>query len=104
MPLYDADVEVRGIPESVTSLKDTVPAAEGLILPTPEYNNSIPGSAQECHRFAAPADVDIKRVFCRMPVALIGATPGGFGTILSQAAWLPVPRRSSVAFNPHSPH
>lgn len=35
---------------------------------------------------------DIKRVFGGKPVALIGATPGGFGTILSQDAWLSVLR------------
>jgi NAD(P)H-dependent FMN reductase len=31
-------------------------------------------------------------VFGGRPVALIGASPGGFGTILSQNAWLPVLR------------
>ena len=35
---------------------------------------------------------DIPRVFGGKPVALIGASPGGFGTILSQNAWLPVLR------------
>jgi chromate reductase, NAD(P)H dehydrogenase (quinone) len=37
-----------------------------------------------------PADID--RVFGEKPVALIGASLGGFGTILSQNAWLPVLR------------
>jgi len=31
-------------------------------------------------------------VFAGKPVAIIGASPGGFGTILSQNAWLPVMR------------
>ena len=35
---------------------------------------------------------DIPRVFGGKPVALLGASPGNFGTILSQAAWLPVLR------------
>ena len=35
---------------------------------------------------------DIPRVFGGKPVALIGASPGNFGTILSQNAWLPVLR------------
>ena len=35
---------------------------------------------------------DIKRVFGGKPVAIIGASPGGFGTVLSQSAWLPVLR------------
>ncbi len=35
---------------------------------------------------------DIPRVFGGKPVALMGATPGRGGTILAQAAWLPVLR------------
>lgn len=35
-------------------------------------------------------DGDIQRVFGGKPVAVMGASPGGFGTILSQNAWLPV--------------
>ena len=36
-----------------------------------------------------PAD-DIAQVWGGKPVAVIGASPGGFGTILAQNAWLPV--------------
>ena len=32
------------------------------------------------------------RVFGNRPVALMGASPGGFGTVLAQNAWLPVLR------------
>jgi NAD(P)H-dependent FMN reductase len=35
---------------------------------------------------------DVKRVFAGKPFALLGASPGGFGTILAQVAWLPVLR------------
>ena len=35
---------------------------------------------------------DIKRVFGGKPFATMGASAGGFGTILSQTAWLPVLR------------
>ena len=31
-------------------------------------------------------------MFGGKPVAIIGASPGGFGTVLSQSAWLPVLR------------
>jgi chromate reductase len=34
----------------------------------------------------------VPRLFRNRPVAVIGASPGGFGTLLSQAAWLPVLR------------
>ncbi|HSC95908.1 MAG TPA: NAD(P)H-dependent oxidoreductase [Burkholderiales bacterium] len=36
-----------------------------------------------------PAD-DIPRVFGGLPVGVMGASPGWFGTLLSQTAWLPV--------------
>lgn len=35
---------------------------------------------------------EITQHFGEKPVAVIGASPGGFGTILSQNAWLPVRR------------
>ena len=44
IPLYDADVETAdGIPERVSALKEAIVAADGLLLATPEYNNSMPG-------------------------------------------------------------
>jgi NAD(P)H-dependent FMN reductase len=44
IPLYDSDVEeATGVPAVVEALKDRVAAAHGLLLVTPEYNNSIPG-------------------------------------------------------------
>ena len=44
IPLYDGDVEeASGVPAYVQQLKDRVAAADGLLLVTPEYNNSIPG-------------------------------------------------------------
>src|ERR1700683_5744171 len=42
IPLYDGDVEAQGIPASVTQLKEAIIAADGVLLVTPEYNNSIP--------------------------------------------------------------
>src|SRR5437763_16531257 len=44
IPLYDGDVEAsQGIPAAVVQLKDAIAAADGLLLATPEYNNSVPG-------------------------------------------------------------
>src|SRR5215213_7250512 len=93
IPLYDADLEAaEGIPEKVTALKDAIAAADGLLLVTPEYNNSIPGVFKNAIDWLSRPDADIKRVFGGKPVALIGASRGGFGTILAQNAWLPVLR------------
>jgi NAD(P)H-dependent FMN reductase len=93
VPLYDGDVEAEhGIPEPVRALKDRVAAADGLLLVTPEYNNSIPGVMKNAIDWMSRPPKDIPRVFGGKPVALMGATPGHGGTILSQAAWLPVLR------------
>ena len=92
IPLYDGDVEAQGIPAAVSALKDKVAAAPGLLLVTPEYNNSIPGVFKNAIDWMSRPSTDIARVFGGKKVALIGASPGGFGTILSQNAWLPVLR------------
>ena len=92
IPLYDGDVEAQGIPAAVTQLKEAIVAADGVLLVTPEYNNSIPGVFKNAIDWCSRPSSDIKRVFGGRRFALIGASPGGFGTILSQAAWLPVLR------------
>jgi NAD(P)H-dependent FMN reductase len=93
IPLYDGDVEAsQGIPETVQTLKARIMDAQGLLLVTPEYNNSIPGVFKNAIDWLSRPVADIPKVFGNRPVALIGASPGGFGTILSQNAWLPVLR------------
>jgi len=93
IPLYDGDLESReGIPEAVARLKDTIAAASGLLLATPEYNNSMPGVFKNAIDWLSRPPGDIGRVFGGKPVALMGATPGAGGTRLGQAAWLPVLR------------
>ena len=93
IPLYDGDVETSdGIPAPVSQLKDAIGKANGLLLVTPEYNNSMPGVFKNAIDWLSRPASDIPRVFGGKPVALIGASPGGFGTILSQNAWLPVLR------------
>ncbi len=93
IPLYNGDVEAaEGIPAAVAQLKDRIATADGLLLCTPEYNNSIPGVMKNAIDWLSrPAD-DIARVFGGKPVAVMGASPGPFGTQLSQNAWLPVLR------------
>ncbi len=93
IPLYDGDVEVKdGIPASVQALKNSIIAADGLLLVTPEYNHSIPGVMKNAIDWLSRPPADSVKVFGNKPVALIGASSGGFGTMLSQAAWLPVLR------------
>lgn len=93
IPLYDGDLEASaGIPPVVAALKDKVAAADGLLLVTPEYNNSLPGVFKNAIDWLSRPATDIPRVFGGKPVGIIGASPGRFGTILSQTAWLQVLR------------
>ena len=91
IPLYDGDVEAKqGLPDTVVKLKERVVATDGLLLVTPEYNNSLPGVFKNAVDWLSRPPADIPRVFANRPVGVIGASPGGFGTLLSQTAWLPV--------------
>jgi chromate reductase, NAD(P)H dehydrogenase (quinone) len=91
IPLYNGDEEAAsGVPDVVGRLKDVIAAADGLLLVTPEYNNSLPGVTKNAIDWLSRPPSDIARVFRGKPVALAGASQGAFGTILSQNAWLPV--------------
>ncbi len=93
IPLYDGDDEAQnGVPEAVARLKDQIASADGLLIVSPEYNNSMPGVLKNAIDWLSRPPKDAARVFANKPVGLIGATPGQGGTRLSQAAWLPVLR------------
>jgi chromate reductase, NAD(P)H dehydrogenase (quinone) len=99
IPLYDADVEAAsGVPPAAQALKDKIAGADGLLIATPEYNNSIPGVAKNAIDWLSRPAADIPRVFGNKPVVLMGATPGPNNTLLAQAAWLPVLRTLGTAY------
>src|SRR6266849_423268 len=90
IPLYDGDVEAsQGVPQAVQDLKARVIACDGLLLVTPEYNNGIPGVFKNAIDWMSRPSDDVGKVFGDRPVAVIGASPGNFGTVLAQSAWLP---------------
>ena len=93
IPLYDGDLEAReGLPPAVQALKARVLASDALLLATPEYNNGIPGVFKNAIDWLSRPSDGIAELFGDRPFAVIGASPGGFGTILAQSAWLPVLR------------
>ena len=99
IPLYDGDAEQRdGLPAAVIELKARVVASDGVLLCTPEYNNGIPGVFKNAIDWLSRPSEDIPRVFGDRPFAVIGASPGGFGTVLAQSAWLPVLRTLRVRY------
>lgn len=92
IPLYNGDVEQTAYPAAVIELKERIVNADGLLISTPEYNNSIPGVAKNVIDWLSRPPEDESRVFENLPVAVMGTSPGRFGTVLSQNAWLPVLR------------
>ncbi|RVI94552.1 NAD(P)H-dependent oxidoreductase [Sinorhizobium medicae] len=93
IPLYDGDLEAEsGVPAAAEALKRKIVAADGVILFTPEYNNSVPGVFKNAIDWLSRPPADIKKVFGGRPFALAGGSSGSFGTILSQNAWSAVMR------------
>jgi NAD(P)H-dependent FMN reductase len=90
IPLYNADIESNAMPEPVLQLKSRLMDAGGLLLVTPEYNSSVPGVLKNAVDWLSRPSLDVSNVFHGKPVAVIGASPGGFGTIMAQSAWLQV--------------
>ncbi len=81
IPLYNEDVREQGFPPAVQQLREQIAAADALIFATPEYNYSIPGVLKNAIDWASRPP---EQPFENKPIALIGATPGGFGTSRSQ--------------------
>ena len=89
----NADMEAsEGVPKAVEDLKKLIIDADGLLMATPENNNSMPGVFKNAVDWLTRPPEDRSRVFGGLPVGLMGATPGNFGTAFSQYAWLPVLR------------
>jgi len=87
IPLYDADLEEEhGMPPAVERLKNRIAQADGLLIVTPEYNNSVPGVLKNAIDWLSRPGDDIARVFRGRPVAIMGATTGVGGTFPSRCA------------------
>lgn len=88
IPLYDGDTEAgEGIPAAALQLKAQILKADALLMVTPEYNNGVPGVFKNGIDWLSRADM--KAIFAKRPTGIIGASMSGFGTVSSQAAWLP---------------
>jgi NAD(P)H-dependent FMN reductase len=96
VPLYDGDLEkAEGLPPAVVRLQAQLQAADGVLLVTPEYNNGIPGVFKNAIDWMSRGPG--LKMWVDKPVAVIGASPGGFGTTMAQAHWLPVLRTLRAA-------
>jgi chromate reductase len=81
LPLYDQDVQARGIPDAVTALADRIRAADAVVIATPEYNFSIPGPLKNAIDWVSRVK---DQPFAGKTVGLIGASMGAMGAVRAQ--------------------
>jgi len=81
IPLYDEDVRAQGFPAPVQRFRNAIADADALLFVTPEYNFSVPGVLKNAIDWASrPPD----QPFDDKPTAIMGASPGLFGTARAQ--------------------
>lgn len=85
IPLFDEDLETAepNGPEPVRHLRLLVAAADGLLIATPEYNQSMPGVLKNTLDWLSRGP---EEVLVGKPIAVMGATSGMWGTRLAQHA------------------
>jgi chromate reductase len=90
LPLYNADDDLPAAkerPQTVSRLRTTLSHADGIVIVSLEYNYSIPGGLKNAIDWASRGE---DSPLLRKPVAIMGATPGLWGTVRMQMAFLPV--------------
>jgi chromate reductase len=82
VPPFNEDDE-RTFPARVVELKARVREADAILIATPEYNSSIPGSLKNALDWVSrPVATNPLR---NKPVAVVGASTGAFGAVWAQA-------------------
>ena len=81
IPLFNQDLEAQ-TPEKVKQFKAKIRAADAILIATPEYDYSMPGVLKNAIDWASRPYGD--NSFEDKPVAIMGASPGGFGTARAQ--------------------
>lgn len=82
VPPFSEDAE-RWPPEAVRELRESIRAADAVLIATPEYNHSLPGQLKNALDWASrPAG---KSALNGKPAAAIGASTSMFGAVWAQA-------------------
>jgi chromate reductase len=82
IPLYNADVEAQGDPQSVAQLKADMREADALLIAVAEYNYGISGVLKNTIDWLSrPPERSVLR---GKPAALMGASPSMAGTARAQ--------------------
>ena len=80
-PLYNEDVRQKGFPPVVETFREKIRAADAVLIVTPEYNYSMSSVTKTAIDWASrPPD----QPFAGKPIAIMGASPGMFGTARAQ--------------------
>jgi len=83
IPPYDEDDDIHPRPASVARLNEAIANADAVLFATPEYNSSIPGQLKNAIDWVSrPVATNVLR---NKPVAVVGASTGGFGAVWAQA-------------------
>lgn len=82
LPLYNPDVQAAGYPDEVAAFRDTIAAADGIIIVSPEYNYTVPGVLKNAIDWASRPP---SPSFAGKPVGLLSASTGIFGGVRGQA-------------------
>ena len=82
IPPYSEDEEA-GAPTAVEELKAELRDADAVLFATPEYNHSVPGQLKNAIDWVS-RPVAANPLWGK-PVAVIGASTGGFGAVWAQA-------------------
>ncbi|HFF6210191.1 TPA: NADPH-dependent FMN reductase [Stenotrophomonas maltophilia] len=87
IPLFDEDLEAADPagPAGVKRLRAAIASADGVLIATPEYRQSLPGVLKNTLDWLSRDDAEYRTVLSAKPVAIIGATPGHWGTKLAQS-------------------
>lgn len=82
IPLYNADVETQGFPNSVKTLKENITQAQGILIASTEYNYSVSGVLKNALDWISrpPNEIPLEK----KPCAIISASSSRFGGARSQ--------------------
>jgi chromate reductase len=83
LPAFDESREGPDAGPAVRALRQTLAAADAVLIATPEYNASIPGALKNALDWASRPFAD--NCLRGKPAAVVGATTGSFGAVWAQA-------------------
>ncbi len=83
IPHYSEDRQDLGFPASVVSLSQDIGQADAIVIVTPEYNHSVPGTLKNALDWISRLP---QQPFAGKAVAIQTVSPGPFGGVRAQGA------------------